>query len=480
MEIKNIIKKIPFKRITPNIYGNNNIKEVVNLNSLIEAKLPNQQYTAISQDQFLEELSPSGHIVNVRNDKIIKDEDGSITDILEVAKRSVALQKIISTKQKIHLTTNQLKFTLTGQTISSKEENLFMQFKQAWIDKNMHVAISESVESWLETGDTAFYIYRENKKVRWKTFSFKNGDILLPHYDDYGNLILFARMYYGVDDKGKDITKLEVFDKTSITKYVKKSFLGIVSKWTMVEKPIEHGFSDIPICYIRNDDTCWGDVQNLIEGFEESLSNIAENNKYYANLILFIKGHVADLPNRDDAGKVLTGESESDAKFLATPESGKSQQDELDILLKLIFMGSFTVSVSPDTVKSSGDLPGITVKLLFSPAIEKALDSALKLDPFIDKMIYLFKEAYGIESGKPHEFSNLKLRGSIDIYVPQNNEEIVRMINDSIFAKSLSKKTGQEKNPLAVNGEHKRVDEEADKEEIGSSTYNPLNNDKDE
>lgn len=479
MDLKNITKKAPFKRISPNIFSANKINALTDNNTLIDAKLPSQRYIIIPQEQFLEELSPTGHIINLKEDKIVKDVNGEIKEYLEVAKRTVALQKIIATKQKIHLATNQLKFTLTEKRTPEKE-NLFTNLKQAWIDKNMHVAISEYVESLLETGDTAIYFYREKGKVKWITFSFKKGDVLLPHYDDYGNLILFARMYAGFDEKGKEITKLEVFDKSTVTKYVKKSFIFIKEKWKQISK-IEHGFSEIPICYTRNDDVCWGDVQSSIDGLEEAISNMAENNRYYANLILFLKGDIEDLPGRNDAGKVLTGTGDAEAKFLATPESSKSQMAEIDFLLKQIFIGSFTVSISPDTVKSSGDLPGITVKLLFSPAIEKALDTSLKLDASIDKMLYLFKEAYGIEIGNPLGYSNLKVRGAIDIYVPQNNHEIVNIINESIFAKSLSKQTGQEKHPLAVNDENKRVNEETEQDETGSLIIdNPLKNKKNE
>ena len=196
---------------------------------------------------------------------------------------------------------------------------------------------------------------------------------------------------------------------------------------------------------------------------------MAENNRYYANAILFIKGTVTKMPGRDDAGKALQGQgADADAKFLATPESNQAQMNELKILLDQIFMGSFTVSVSPDTVKSSGDLPGITVKLLFSPATEKALDSAKELDDFIDNVVFLFREGYAIEAAKKVGIGDLRLRGAISIYVPQNEEEVVRMLNDSVFAKTISRETASDKNPMAVNGEYTRIKSEMAAENAGS------------
>jgi len=467
MKPEEILYKEPFKRIEPYIKS----AGTTNNGDVYEPKLPSNSYTIIPQEKFLAELHPSGHMINLRQDKEIRNKQGQLVNFKPVAKIAVALQQIISTKQKIHLATNQLKWTLTESDRTDKKEAQFVEFKQTWIDKNMHVALSEVIESWLDTGDGALYYYRDNGKLNWTDFSFKKGDVLLPKYDNYGNLIAFGRMYKGIDAKGKEITKLDIFDDKIVSTFYKKGFLdtGVSERWVEIKEARKaHGFSTVPICYIRSDDVAWGAVQPLIDSFEEALSNMSENNRYYANMILFLKGNIQDLPDRDQAGKVLVGKEDADAKFLATPESNEAQAKEIDILLKQIFMGSFTVTVSPDTVKSSGDLPGITVKLLFSPATEKALNSAKKLDSFIDRMVMLFKEGYGLESNKYTYFKNLRLRGEIDIYVPENTEEFTRMLNESLTYGSISQQTAAEKNRFAVNGEYDRIKEEKNTVEGGT------------
>lgn len=467
MDPKQITTKEPFKRIKPYTQ----LSGIVYNGEKIEVDLPNNTWDIIPQEKFLSEINPSGHIVNAREDKRVNDDNGNFLRMQAVAKIAVPIQKMIATKQKIHLTSKDILFTLTEPDRTPDKEKTFVLFKQAWKDKNMHVAIAKVVESWLETGDTALYFYRDNKKLGWKDFGFKNNDVLLPHYDYYGNLNVFGRMYQSVDADGKTITKLDVFDKETITTYIKRSstlgslFLG---EWKMDGKPEPHGFNQIPICYKRSDDICSGNVQTLIDSFEEAFSNMSENNRYYANSILFVQGTISSLPNRDNQAKVLQGDKDTDAKFLATPESNAAQMNELEMLLKHIFMGSFTVSVSPETVKSSGDLPGITVKLLFSPAIEKALESAKELDSFIDKAISLFKEGYGIETVSSSNFENLKVRGEIDIYIPQNDAELIRTLNESVGYGSLSKETAAETNPLGVNGEYERIKSQIATENAGS------------
>lgn len=461
MEVKDILKKEPFKRPTP-ILIPKGLGQLVRISDKIEASLPDVTYRVVTQDTFLSELHPSGHAIHLRADKQVKDAAGNITQYQSVAKVAVPLQEIIATKQKIHLSKNPTKFTLTEANITPDIETLFVELKQAWLDKNMHVGFSEFVNSWLKTGDAAMYMYRSNGELKWRTFSFLNGDVLLPHYNSFGEMVLFGRYYSTMDSKGNIIEMLDTFDSKNVTTYSygKEGILS-AKKWRMMGTPQRHGFSRIPIVYKRSDDVCWGLVQNLIDNLEESISNMSENNRYYANLILFITGDVQTMPNRDDAGKILAGEAGADAKFLATPSSNEAQMNEIDFLFKQILAGSFTVQLSPDTLKSSGDLPGITVKLFFSSALEKAYDSAKSLDSSVDDMVKLFKEGYGLEVKKFLEFKSLKVRGEVSVFVPENDAELARVLNESVFAKTISIETANEQHPNAVNGEKERVKQQS-------------------
>lgn len=473
MKPEDITKKEPFKRIKPRAQEGG----AVSVGEKLDVRLPDNLYTPISQETFLTEFYPSGHRINAKPAKQLYEKDGTTPKGAPqpVAKIAVPMQKMIATKQRIHLATNDLAFTLTELEITEEKEKYFHIIKQTWKERNCQVGLSKSIGSWLETADTALYFYRDEQgKIRWKDFGFENGDILLPHYDSLGNMVYFGRMYAGVGKDGKQETRLDVIDKDYVTSYVQRGRWGSIlstSKWKKDGKPEVHGFSQIPICYKRSDDVCWGPEQALIDSFEEAISNMAENNRYYANAILFVKGSIANVPGRDDAGKMLQGQGDdADAKFLATPESNEAQMNEIKLLQEQIFMGSFTVNVSPDTVKSSGDLPGITVKLLFSPAIEKALDAKKELDSFVDKAVSLFKEGLGLELGKKIGIGDLKCMGEIDVWIPQNEEEFNRMINDAVYAKVLSRETGAEKNTIAVNGEKERVKSEVAAENAGSLT----------
>jgi hypothetical protein len=466
---KQIIRKEPFKRILPYSGSTRQITS----KGHYEAELPSNNWVSVPQEQLLAELHPSGHIVNNLEPKVRKNNEGVPIDAKHVAKIAVAMQNLIATKQKVHLTGNPIKFTLTEPVRTDPKEAEFTQFKQAWIDKNMPSAWSAFIESLLKTGDAAMYFYIKNTKLYTRNFSFSTGDVLLPHYDISGNLVTFGRLYGSLDDNGDEISMLDVYDKSFIYRYQERGFWSgvFLSNWKLISKS-PHGFKnsdgedEIPIVYHRRDDACWGIVQQLIDSLEEALSNMSESNRYYANLILFIQGSIESLPDRDERAKVLQGAEDTMANFLSIPDSITAQEKEIAMLTNQIMMGSFTVNVSPDSVKSSGDLPGITVKLLFSPATEQAMDSSKELDYLVDRMVMLFKDGYGIESGKYVQIKDLKTRGEIDVWVPQNDQELSRIINDALFSGAMSQETAAEKYPDAVNGEFERLKEQAKAEAI--------------
>ena len=88
------------------------------------------------------------------------------------------------------------------------------------------------------------------------------------------------------------------------------------------------------------------------------------------------------------------------------PEASQSFELQINTLLKMIFMGSFVVM--PPEVKS-GDLPGVAIKLIYSPSLEKAMIDCKEFDESIDKMKRLFLHGYGTEKGQLTKFLNLKI-----------------------------------------------------------------------
>lgn len=91
------------------------------------------------------------------------------------------------------------------------------------------------------------------------------------------------------------------------------------------------------------------------------------------------------------------------------------------------------------------------------PEIDKAIELAKEWDEFVDGMKELFIEGIGLELGMTTQLQDLKFRIEIDIYTPENTQEIVNMLNQSITMGSLSKKTASEQNKYARSDEYDRI-----------------------
>jgi len=121
--------------------------------------------------------------------------------------------------------------------------------------------------------------------------------------------------------------------------------------------------------------------------------------------------------------------------------------------------------VEPPEVKG-GDLPGVTIKLLYSPAVEKALEEAKEFNYFIDDCVSLFKYGYGMEINRMAEYEALDIRGEIEVYVHQNNMEIQNILNGAVTSGILSKQTAAENGVYSSNNEYEKIRKEADEKAI--------------
>lgn len=434
------------------------------------AMLPNQYGTVVTQDDYIRELNPSSHKIfdkAIYPDKMTVtklDDEGNPVDwhIESIARVAFPFQVVIKTKQKNHLTGNPLKFTLTNNKPTEKVNDLFTQIQQEWIDKNMDIAFAEAVESQLTTGDTALYMFKENKKLDWEVFSYAKGDVLIPVYNSVNRLQTLYRYFSTIDDEGNEEEAMMVIDSTHVTEFRKRKE-GRKRVWTQIDSQ-PHGFSRIPVQYKRGK-VAWDDVQNQIEEVEWSFSQFCESNAYFAFPILFISGNVASLPQKGSQGKTLQGDEQAKANFLARNGGDiEAFKYQFKTMLDMIFFGSFTVDIKPDVVKTSGDTPGSAIRLIMHPEIDKAIELAKEWDEFVDGMKELFVDGLGIELGMATQLKELKFRIEIDIYTPENTQEIVNMLNQSVTMGTLSAKSAAEIHPYGRSDEYDRIKEEKQQE----------------
>lgn len=455
-------------------------------------KLPNRGFMntrafrqEVFQSEFLSELDPNGHRINdpsyyenIWKEIPVKDTEGNekMRPVeVSIERVSIPLQKVILEKHLTHLCGEKIKFIMHHLDPTKEQENLFISFKQGWEKHNMPSAVYEFCKSVKATGDGAFCAVMSDKKLSYRVFSTLNGDTLHPIRDFNGDLRIFGRGFTAYDyERQEEVPYLEVWDdkyytllsystdsekqfiewdaETFIPKYSSEDFDG----WSIVKMPTPHGFSKIPIEYLKDENgACWSSVQHLIDKLEMALSQLFENNKSYAFRIMVVKGDVeiqGDL--RGQARAMLFDDKEGDAKFMEKADASSSFELQLKETLKYILMGSFTV-LPPDNI--SGDQSGIALKIRYSPAIEQGLNDKNFYNKSVDNIVDLFKEGFGLEQSKPTDYKKLDLRGDIQIYIHQNENEVTNNLVLGVNSGFLSRESASENNVYSASDEMNRL-----------------------
>lgn len=490
LNIREILTKKPFFSIssTRNVMS---MTPVTDKHNTVDKDNDKALYYILSQEEMLRQYYPSGHKIN--NELLFpdiwkKDPETNKWYKQSITRCALAFQQIITTKHIIHIVGNDVQFELSEDEKSSQKDGLDGEleasielqdddstkllsiFKSGWIDLDMEIRFYEAVRSYMITADCAIVGFiQKDGTPSFRTFSFLNDDKLYPHLNSItGEMELFARKYYDYDDEGEAVTEwVEVWDDTyiyrckhslkpkNVTSFIKTIF-GL-NGFEIVEQ-VRHGFPFCPVAYARNEDgPCWAAGQQTIENFEEALSYFFENNKAFAFPILLLSGDGIEL-HGDMNGSVKSisiDSSDGDAHFLENNDISASYNTLLTKFYDLIYEQTFTVK--PPELKS-GDLPGVALKLLYSPAIECAICDAQKLQPFLNKLVKMVKFSWGLKKECQADLMKLGINAWIEPYVHQNDSELVTNLATAVQNNIISCKTASERlSKYTKNDEFERI-----------------------
>lgn len=240
-----------------------------------------------------------------------------------------------------------------------------------------------------------------------------------------------------------------------------------IDDYTCVEEK-EHGFQFVPVAYARNEEgPCWSMVQKNIEDYEEAFSYLCENNKAYAFPILTLTGDGEDISVVGDttgsAKTIMITDTNGKAEFLDGTDASDAFATQLGKSYDLIYELSFTVK--PPELKS-GDLPGVAIKLLYSPALEVAMNDAQKMQPFLDKLVRICLFGIGTEENCMASMTGLPVNAWVRPYTHQNSSEICTNLATAVQNGFLSKQTASERLPeYPKNDEYERIIREKKEED---------------
>ncbi len=471
---REILRREPWYEIMPGGYKK---PVVVRRGQKVVEPKDNPYMKVLTQADFLRMYYPSGHAIN---DPVIYPDVKRVDPVSKreyiqpIIRTAFAFDQVIAIKQRVHITGNDIQFELSGHVGTEEEEKQkqedFVTFRQGWLDMDMEYNFFDFTEYKI-VGDAAIVGYFDNEgHARARTFSYMKGDTLYPHRDSItGEMQVFARKYADFDENGRYSAEyVEIWDdkklyrarrgvsKHSIVEKIKDLF-GISGFEIYEEK--EHGFDFCPVAYYREEEgPCFLPAVATRETYEEAFSHFCENNRSYAFPILWSKGDGVNFVPDEITGAakyIEIEDTDGEVGFLDKAEVSAAFNTQLKILYDMIYEQCF--GVKPPELKS-GDLPGVAVKLLFSPAIEKAIIDSQKLQPFLNDVVRIVKFAYGFEKNCQASLMNLPINAWIEPYIHQNDQELMTNLSTGVANKFLSQQTASERCPkYAKNDEFNRI-----------------------
>lgn len=453
--------KESFKRLIPPALTGPGLSQTPrgNINARANYGVDPLQYELRTQSDFLREYDVNAHLINSMKyypNPFSKDSDGKVYQKIK-SRVAVGFQSRIHTKRLTALIGNNVSHRLIRSFKDSEAaQNWLADFREGWEEKNVEVAIHDAISADGKTGDCAICFFLSKNKVGWRTFSYENGDILYPHYDRLtGELTLFAREYTEGEPNGEQITFLDVWDDTSYIRY-KKSLKDNKKEWEIDEQKRSHNFPMCPVAYHRYGEPFWTPSQSLIENYELSLSQFAENNAAYALRILYTIGEEMEVISSLDGTPQRIDSSDPNAKigFLEPADAAKSFETQLNKLEQNIMRSSFAVE-TPE-IKSGSDMSSLTVKMLFADSYLKAMDDAMRYQMFLDRATALFKYGYGVEVKHRSDYNKFRIKAELLPFVFMSESETVAALVQLVGSGVLSKQTASE---IAYNSGYGTADE---------------------
>lgn len=482
-KLRDLLTKKPFTRILPDGHYDhgyvwNEVSEMPVTHDRLHRKI-------VTQEDFLRELDPAGHLINDKElfpDIWQENEEDGKWYIQEIPRYAFSYQQIILVKHLTHLCGNDIQFELSDKKVDDETNKVFNEFKNGWANKNMEVAWYQLAKSVKATGDGAFVGFLDKGKFGWKVLSFLNGDKLFPHYDlRTGKLSTFARTYCNYAEDGS-VTKryIDVWDDTYYYRFVADGdstnifekaknliFKLFNTDGYRLEWMEAHGFDSIPVAYMRDDNgPCWTYSEETIENYEIAFSNLAHSNHDFGLPIMYVKGEGSEEITTQDmsyASKIMILPSDGEIGFLNRQDASNAYKAELDKLEDNIYKQSFAVK-TPEL--KSGDTPGVSLKIMYSDAYEKAMNDAQEYDGCVDKMIDIFSWGYSIECEMRLAFINTNIRHYIEPYIHLNVSELTQNLNTAVLGGFLSKQTASEKLPYSTPQEWERILQEKHDEQM--------------
>lgn len=266
------------------------------------------------------------------------------------------LQKLLVRRAAAFICGNDVKLMATIEEGNTVQQAMFNAVSGNWKDNKLNFKNKDIVKMFLAETECAEIWYTVQKKVKgvlknvlkMKIVAPSLGNLLYPVFDASGDMIAFGYTYQ------TDTSKFFwLYTDTDLRKYQ----VGATGNWELTET-VPLIYTKIPVMYYSIDNPFWFDVQSCIERIETLLSNHGDTNDYFGSPMLKLKGKVNGVAAKGEAGKAFQMDENADVSFVTWDNSPESMVTEMNNLIGWIFGGKQVPNLSPEFLKSLGDISG--------------------------------------------------------------------------------------------------------------------------
>lgn len=296
-----------------------------------------------------------------------------------------------------------------------------------------------------------------SKQIKWRCaiFSAEDGNTIVPIRNQYKDMIACARIYtVKVDDK--DVEKMDLLLSGKVITYVQgaQGWIEEVSFDTKVDKAL----------YILHEAKrrIYQDVEPKLERREEIDSDTADENKMSAFPILVGTGTIVAAKGGENANTRKTFQLEgqgADLKYVETKGGQEAANKERENILRDIYMETNTPSVSFDSASFTGNMPGVSIELMFLPSTNQA--KANQKGPIgmaEQRQLNLLKACLATSNTTVKDAVALPMKPAFKIDLPRNKTEEITNVVSMYGAGLMSRETAIRKLDFVEN-----IAEEIDK-----------------
>ena len=278
----------------------------------------------------------------------------------------------------------------------------------------------------------------------------KNDD-LYTLFDQYGQLLVFARGYTTLNAENKSVSHYDIYTKDFM--YYCQNVNG--SMWEVEKKP--NLVKKIPaIVFIQ--ETEWDGTQSILDRIENAYSRNADSNDNFADPALVATADIVNtLPKQEEESKLYVLKNGGDIKYLERSNANQARQDEIDALDEQAMSKSFTPNITIEALRGISNASGTTLEHIMMLGTIKADMRKETHDEYLTRVGNLMKSIMeNVMDVKGGSYKELRINHEFQPPFGDDIASVVERLMRQYGGGGMSRKTLLEKSPLI---------DDADKEE---------------